>query len=292
MHYDGDIGVEVTGRLEEEKQENRDIEKGIPLTDNVILRLTSKKDLENLSVFPNTAKSVTPYCLNRYVLECSFHVPKDSEIMSDADGKMIELIKNTITALRLLKKGYIDSNCIFRVPTKDSQGHTGLRFERIIPNPSLYEGYYLRTDELIPFKNLLEKIIKIDFDKEKRLKVALRRFENSYFDVEVEDKLIDYMIAFEALFTEITDWKKREIIAKNSARLLGKDKADKRQMKEILLEAYRLRNKIVHGEDLKINDENTLEEEEFFSFEDFVGEVEELLRKTIKTIIGEVWKKF
>lgn len=94
----------------------------------------------------------------------------------------------------------VDSNCILSVTTREKGRQSGLRFERFIPT-TLREPYHLRTDELAQLRELIERISRIDFEKRKRLKVAIRRFENSYYNTEDEDKLIDYMIAFEAIFT-------------------------------------------------------------------------------------------
>lgn len=69
-----------------------DLQKGIILADNLKLRLSSKEDANCLSRFPITVPSSTQYCLNRYVLECSFDVTDDPEILRKTSEKIIRLI--------------------------------------------------------------------------------------------------------------------------------------------------------------------------------------------------------
>jgi hypothetical protein len=285
MYYIGNGGVEVVCRLEKEKEANRDIQKGITLADNLKLRLASQQDVNGLSHFPNTPNSLMPYCLNRYVLDCSFDIPDDPEISTRTWKEIITKINNAITALRLLKRGYVDSNCILTVTSKTTGKQFGMRAERSIPNSELIEAYHLRTDELGTLRELIERISKIDFDNAKQLNVALRRFENAYYNTENEDKLIDYMIAFEALFTTIKERTKGRNIAKKCSNLIGNDEADKGQISNLLQQAYNKRNRIVHGEDLTITDEPDLDDENIFFLGDFVIEIEELLRRTIKIMI-------
>jgi len=276
MHYVGSGGIEVRALPQKEKEKIGDLQKGITLADNLKLRLSSRKDVNDLSFFPNTVNSAIPYCLNRFVIECSLDVTGDSEIQRSASKEIISLINNSITALRLLKKGYIDSNCILSITNKETGRQSGLRAERSIPNTAFMEPYYLRTDELMLLRDLIERISGIDFETRKRLKVALRRFENSYYDIEDEDKLIDYMIAFEALFTVGKRGSKGDKIAAACATLLGESEEGRQQIRDTLKFAYQIRNSIVHGEDF----EKKLGED--FFLEDLVAEVEENLRKSLK----------
>jgi len=279
MHYVGSGGVEVRALPEKEKEKIGDLQKGIPIGNNLKLRLSSQQDANDLSVFPNTVDSAIPYCLNRYVIECSFDVTDDSESQGRALKEIVRRINNTIAALRLLKKGYIDSNCILSVTTKETGRQSGLRAERVIPSKSLIEPYYLRTDELIQLRDLIERISNIDFETRKRLKIALRRFENSYYNTLYEDKLIDYMIAFEALFVRGNKESKRDKISAACAKLLGESQVDRQEIRDTLECAYSIRNLIVHGEDF----EKKLGKDVFLA--ELVVEVEEILRKSLKKFI-------
>ena len=117
-------------------------------------------------------------------------------------------------------------------------------------------------------------------DTRKSFKIALSRFENSYYDIEDEDKLIDYLIAFEALFTKgKKERSKSKVISVECAKLLGIDHKEKEEIREKLSSAYTIRNDIIHGEDF----EEELDIELFFN--DFVEEIEELLRISLRKLV-------
>jgi hypothetical protein len=120
----------------------------------------------------------------------------------------------------------------------------------------------------------------LDFEHRKALKIALRRFENSYYDIEDEDKLLDYVIAFEALFTKGEKMgPKRDVISVACSMLLGKNQREREKIRVTLNDAYTIRNAIVHGADFR----EKLKKGQFLH--DFVVEVEDILRQSIKKLI-------
>jgi hypothetical protein len=278
MYYYGDAGVEVGGIVDEKSGALVDtVTEGIELVPNLKLRFSSREDAQALFHYPNLPMSCTQYQLNKYVIESSFEIEDESK-KSETFNKIHELICNTVTGLRLLKRGYIDSNTILWVEEKESGRHVSLEWQRAIPT-SLGEPYYLRTDEILSLKRLINKISRINFEKRKSFKIALSRFENSYYDIEDEDKLIDYMIAFEALFTKGKGRSQHDVIPIACSMLIGKSQKEREKIRETLDYAYTIRNAIVHGADFK----EKLRGEQYFN--DFVVEVEALLRRSIKELI-------
>ena len=279
MHYSGDAGFEVGAqvKIDGRIQEFADFSDGVQLAPHLRLRFSSKEDTKLLSNYPNEPLSPIQYCLDRYVIECSFEI-QDKTKKSEATDKIHECIFDTVTGLRLLKRGYIDSNTILWVEEKESGKHASLEWQRTIPS-TFAVPYYLRTDEILKLTRLIGKISKFDFERWKSFKIALGRFENSYYDTEEEDKLIDYMISFEALFTEGEGRSQRDVIPVACSMLLGKKQKEREKIQDTLDYAYNIRNAIVHGADFK----QKLRKEQNFS--EFVVEVEELLRRSIKQLL-------
>jgi hypothetical protein len=80
MHYVGSVGVELRALPEKERERIGDLQKGIPLGDNLNLKLSSKQDSKHLSGFPNIInsarallaflilKSIRIFCKSKLVL--------------------------------------------------------------------------------------------------------------------------------------------------------------------------------------------------------------------------------
>ena len=102
----------------------------------------------------------------------------------------------------------------------------------------------------IPTLNeIISKIELVDFTDRTSLYLAKKRFERGYAEDDKEDKLIDFMIAFEALFLkgEKGSFANGKIIAIACSVLIGENENDREQIKENLLKAYKIRNAIVHA---------------------------------------------
>jgi hypothetical protein len=280
MHYSRDAGFEVGTEVEIDgkKQEFGDFSNGIQLAPHLKLRFSSKGDADSLSNYPNIRMNYLQHRLNKYVIESSFEIENRSKRL-EVEPKIHQLICNAVTGLRLLKSGYIDSNTILWLEEQQSKKHASLEWQRAIPTASLAEPYYLRTDEISKLTKLMNKISEVDIEKRKPLKIALSRFENSYYSVEDENKLIDYMIGFEALFTERTMRSQHDVIPVACAMLLGKSEKERENIRCTLDYAYTLRNAIVHGADYKEKFKNEQ------PFQEFVSEVEELLRRSIRELL-------
>ena len=183
-----------------------------------------------------------------------------------------------ISALRLFKPGTV--------------GYNFIRSEALDWNPasvtSLSSGkftypyfgkYHLKTDEIEDFKDFLKELN--DKNKAKFLDIPLRYFNYAYTRERLEDKLIDYMIAFEGLFIK----EKAELSYRLSLRVaafLGENRDEKGKIFTLMRRTYDLRSDIVHGSSYSKNIEIN---EEKLSFEELVSWVEELLRKSIKKSI-------
>src|SRR5207249_4218893 len=91
------------------------------------------------------------------------------------------------------------------------------------------------------------------------LNLAIGRFNFAYDRFQLEDKLIDYMVAFEALFLKKEE--SSEITHRMStrvAKLLGKSFDEKRRIQKEIKDFYDKRSRVVHGGPAELNDELVL----------------------------------
>lgn len=80
------------------------------------------------------------------------------------------------------------------------------------------------------------------------LEVALRRFEFAYDRILAADRMVDYWIGLEALFTnedEVSETTDK--LARRIARLLGEAQEERRTMHRAIKTLYATRSKLVHG---------------------------------------------
>ena len=140
--------------------------------------------------------------------------------------------------------------------------------------------YSLATHETTELSKLVAKTLKIDLEKRKSLRIALDRFNRAYYEEENEDKLIDYIIAFEALFSSGQRRPQHAVIPVACAMLLGKSEEERQQITRLLDLAYKTRNHIVHGSDcheiLKNSD---------YELEELVTDVEDALRASLRKLV-------
>lgn len=111
------------------------------------------------------------------------------------------------------------------------------------------KSYTISRQETFLLKSLWNKYIMQFSSKNNGFQTAVRRFYFSSQRFDKEDKVIDLMVAFEALFLN----ENAELSFKLSlrvARFLADD-CDSSELFEFMKKAYNLRSKFVHGEGLK-----------------------------------------
>jgi len=116
----------------------------------------------------------------------------------------------------------------------------------------------------------------------KALRIAVTRFDLAYRNEDPEERIIDYMIALEALYTgDIQELAYK--LALRAAFFLGKTKEDRNNIFDILKKAYTVRSQIVHGQEPK--DEFILQTGRTLDIYGLAKEAEEILRQSIKKLI-------
>jgi len=226
----------------------RQVVEGIEIVEGVKVRLFSKEDIKDIdsSFFPVSNKVLRERISTRtYVLEKYITVEKDHGFETD------KIMRDIVLALRLLQEGYVYGDDVFYFLFSDDKWRLNSWSRE---GPQLREDrigwkYGLNFEDIPNLISLAKKIQSIDFSKRKSLELACKRFQRAYKEDNIEDQIIDYMIAFEALFLkgEKRVSSRGKIIAIACSTLLGNNDEEREEIKNALNTAYSMRNSIVHG---------------------------------------------
>lgn len=110
--------------------------------------------------------------------------------------------------------------------------------------------------------------------EEKRYDIAVSRFSSSCDRSRAEDRLIDQMISFEALFLSNIQDELKFRLATRVASLIGNSSDQKKELFNLMRKAYDLRSDIVHGEKC-----------DFEKLQKIVSQTENVLRIAINRIL-------
>ena len=170
----------------------------------------------------------------------------------------------------------LDSNC-------------SINFSGGLPNlgfPVLPREYMLADMEIAEAKKFWNIFKSVDITKEglEFLEAAVRRFNYAYERQKYEDKIVDHMISFESLF--LTNEKNLGLnLSLRAAVLLAKEDDKREKIYRSLRNAYRIRNKVVHG--AKREKIATMVKDGFCSFRKLSVKTEDYLRKSIRAFFEE-----
>ncbi|MBA7696879.1 hypothetical protein ES703_105533 [subsurface metagenome] len=190
-----------------------------------------------------------------------------------------DLLFNFITASRLCHEGAITAGPLISASTRNSEwssiGGTTIwtsvsKFDYLHkePNYILHQSDVSQINELMKNLNNLRKEKKLP-----SIDVALRRFHSAYHG-DIEDRIIDQMIAFESLYLGDAQ-ELRYKLALRTALLLDKDENTRKIIFSDMKKAYDLRSQIVHGDRQPGRDE----------LRDIVPKTEDYLRQSIRRFL-------
>ena len=220
---------------------------------------------------------------SQYTLEADYF--QTGKVMNTSS--CTEKFDDVVTVLRLLKSGKMGL-CVTKTEptiwTPDLGTFYSQRFSHSgIAVPSSYVLNRTEKSALLhlwrrtrDFKNQTGRSESGEY-----INIALRRFNFGVEEDNAENKIIDFLIAFEALYLEEMDELSYRLSTRASM-LLGEDDAEAARVKEVIVEAYRLRSKIVHGKkvpQMKVQGE-------IIELSEFVGHVEEYLRRSLRLFIA------
>jgi len=154
-------------------------------------------------------------------------------------------VERVMIALRLFKKGSVHIRQYLAIQ-RYGETHGALQ---PMEGGEVYGPHYELTDENVEkFKTFWSMFKSLNIQNYSFLDVAIRRFNFSYERKLPEDKLIDHITAFEALYLKGAGEELGYRLALRCAYFLGKDEGERKKIFEILKGAYNARSKIVHGE--------------------------------------------
>jgi hypothetical protein len=146
-------------------------------------------------------------------------------------------------------------------------------------------NYHLNNEEIKQFKEFYSSVnsrmSKMAELENRIITLAIKRFNNSYERYNHEDRLIDLMIAFEALYLPEKDELALRL-ALRTAVMLEKTREKRSEIYKYLKAAYNTRSNIVHGEPIgssvKVGRNNII-------LEYFVDKIQQYARMSISAMI-------
>lgn len=184
---------------------------------------------------------------------CSEAIERDGvdNVASGAEiSRALFSLINFVQACRLLKKGDIIPGLLMLVTPKSPEWSVGIRMRTYLSKSGWREQpevrYVLHPSDVPKVNELVRNIDTFhNLGKSDSIGIALRRFNSSYCG-ELEDRLIDQMIAFESLY--IGDDKELGYkLALRTAFLIASDEDKRKAIFDDMKKAYTLRGQIVHG---------------------------------------------
>jgi len=266
-----------------------DVDK-IILENNIKIRRLSIKELERLlnikylPILPTFRHA--PFKINfciEIIYEIEKYIEDDKKWGQDTlslSATTEKIAKRILSVLRLIKRGNVDTLCILcelaELPFEVSWRCNALP-------PTLLQFKYRLNHEDIDKISIIYQKLK---NPPEFLRVPINRLNSAFLKEDPRDKFIDYMIAFEALFSE-GPGDLRYKIPLRAARYLGRTPEERRDLFKLFKLAYDVRSDIVHGRG-KIQKESRKELKERYGdyqepilIEKLANDIEDLLRNAI-----------
>lgn len=209
---------------------------------------------------------------NEYVLEHLSRLPFEKQPV-EFEEVVVE-IDSVITALRLLKPGRVERGNIY--------SRVDLTGEFIVPlsklgrwnrRPSFEKSYKLEQADIGRWKKIYEALNSGSIPK--RIRIAVDRVDFAAERDRAEDKLLDLLIAMEAIFGD-TQGAIGYKIGLRSAFFLSNDFDERQSIRELIDIAWKERGALVHGD---------MKEKSKLRIQEIVERIESLVRKSLHMII-------
>ena len=212
------------------------------------------------------------------------------EVESAAQEEFVRIndrIEEVLQTLRIFRKGFIRQGGIYhRVNSLLVTGSIPIITKPLADPIANFIPMYLleTTQDLDNLKHFWQTVQRAKAKGHGFLNVATRRFSEGNERHRVEDRLIDLMIAAEALSQSSASRPKGAVIAEYVATQVVE--ADKSKVKKHMEETYKLRNSIVHDGDASKWLKRTGKQPEDLIY--FVNTAEEYLREALKKTVTKV----
>jgi len=262
------------------------------LDDGIKIRRISREELSNINkwvagdIFKK--RDEIQITIEYTYDENEFRMPEDADEWTQiahqaatafCEKKFIEIV----ALLRLFKDGDFHNPLEnFQVPFWDNAGQ-GIHYnvcDRRIPEDS---NYILEREEVENFKEFYNKSLR--FSDDRRMFIALERFNLAYEKKRCEDNIIDYVIAFEALFGTNEKSRIGMRIELKSGFLVGDSKEEITEIYKFMRGVYDLRSRIVHGDEIKIP--MKIGKEDYYSDYQLKPDIIKIFREIISSFFDE-----
>lgn len=250
---------------------------------NILLRRITEyefKIVSRLGIGPGQINSINPDYVNlQFILEIT--IPRKNN-SNEEDTEARNQFSKLSQAMKLLFSGDVIIGASYR-----NYSNSWSRIWRYINGnePDFFSNNRLN---LTPksYKDLCsfyENFKKIDLTKKefKFLKMSVQRFESATLKKQVEDKIVDFMISLESLYTSGPGETRMKMANRISA-LLGDSDDEKETLWHFINSAYNIRSGIVHGDGIRSKEIMGKE----FSLEEISSRLEEITRISIRRILS------
>jgi len=261
----------------------------IPLEETMSITQVSNEKMEEWLATPVFAMTADTQELlaSRYVLTLRMRVAKllgdensETSLPPGPTGIAREKFSHVLSALRLFKKGHVGFRDIFlEGPTGDLFGGRSSVHLTAVRNLT-FADYSLVGSEVAKFVRFWKAYQDARQAIQSPIERALRRLEASYNRWTSEDRLLDFVIAFEVLFRTTN----KHTAAFRAAALIGGNLEDLKRTYTIVKAAYGIRHSIVH--EGAANEMPKLGEERI-TLSALVDKTEEILRKAIRVALQQ-----
>lgn len=258
--YDEKIVINVTVTLYNIIAEDMDLSSIVPMKMSVNLRKIENSEKNRLFHLFSDTDQLTLVGQSQHVLEINYPEQKrfGDQLVEILRDKVISLVQDIITSLRLIKQGNVGALTISfksqfgRMESSALLDHDSMA--AIFTNPIRFDKNDInKLSDLLPL---------IRFKTNDNLKLALSRFNSSYSKTEPSDKLIDLMICYEALFTVEQSDSISHKLALRFSRLSWLDPDVRKEKYSRMKNLYQSRNSVMHGGTHKVEYGEVYEVEE------------------------------
>lgn len=225
----------------------------------------------------------------RYRIEIDYKAKENAGPGKNPHVEAIDTIKKIISALRLFKCGDVCSEFYYYFPvswTIFARGIASSSNPNVPTRARIKPELKLENSEVEGFKVFwtFYKEIILKLNNFLFLNTAINRLNFAYDNTRVEDRLIDYMIAFEALFLKGNeDQELNYRLALRTAVLLTESSGFREEIFKSMKTAYKLRSLVVHGKNFYRLQQDL--ESKHKSINQFIVNIEEYLRAAIKKFL-------
>ncbi len=224
-----------------------------------------------LSDKPSTKFRNLRYVLVKYTDETS----KRSDVKEKMDFM--------ISVLKLFKNQHIQSGGLYYQPVKKWRMDP-IKPHNTEPEILLSKNQFIIKDihELKKLEQFSKKYSSIKWnDKNNYIKVAIKKFLAATDENTFDNKILDYSMAAECLYTSDEKEGLTTLIATRVAALLGRNKKQRIEYFKKWRALYGIRSKIIHGESIR----DWLTKNNFKTEKDVIDHFDKIVRESIKRFI-------